>query len=129
MAMYMSGLSVKLQWLAGKFHDICNVTKTKVILFYDWPMTLWNTIVFVMNLGFDVVDIRSAHTLADRDAAARSLNNSNSAAQILVTSTRTMSAFSAKEFNLQWYVIHILNWFSTTRFSAVWHPEGPQSKI
>lgn len=52
MTVYMAATSVKLQWLAGMFHDICNVKKAKVILFHDWPLPLWHTTSFVMNLRF-----------------------------------------------------------------------------
>ncbi|KAI9810553.1 MAG: hypothetical protein M1827_006226 [Pycnora praestabilis] len=92
MAHYMCALSVKQRWLAGKMLELCIQRQRKVIIFCDWPVTLWDTTAFLLNLNIKAIDIRSVHSMAERDEAVNLFNDPDSGVQALVTSLRTTSA-------------------------------------
>ena len=86
MALYMSANSPKLQFLAGKAHNICLVQEIKLIVFCNWPMTLWMAAVFLLDLSLNVVDLWSVHTLAQHNAMVARFNDSADSSQVLMTS-------------------------------------------
>ena len=50
-----------------------------------------------MNIGYNVIGIRTAHKMSDREVVVNILNDANSSAHVLVTSSRLM----ATGYNLQ----------------------------
>lgn len=65
MAYYLTRNSVKLSYIADLVHQICNKNGRKVIVFCDWPSTVWLVEILLMVLGFNVISIRAKHRLKD----------------------------------------------------------------
>jgi len=59
MALYMAGLSPKLQFLAGYVNHACYELKQKLILFLYWPMSLWHVESILLNIGTVVHTFRA----------------------------------------------------------------------
>ena len=85
MARYMSTLSAKLSFLAGLCRQICLIEKRKLLVFADWPLTLWNASAFLMNLDLSLIDIRSAHKPSERQLICDLFNDKTERVDVLLT--------------------------------------------
>ena len=62
MAVYTSGMSVKLRYMAGLLKHIILDTKERVLFFVDWPLCGWDVEMFFRTLGLVVVVINASQT-------------------------------------------------------------------
>ena len=104
-----SNMSVKLQYLAGLLHYICVTLKERVLIFCDWPGTLWNCEMYWHDPEFVNRTVRSKHDAPNREETVRLPKDLYSGVDILECSLRT-TAFSV---NLQWACSKMI--FLTTR--------------
>ena len=91
MVQYLSFDSPKLQALAVLARDVCITHGRKLIVFCDWPMTQWLAGLFLTNLDFNVIGIRSTHSTTALEEAVVEFNDPASNVQILVMSLRISS--------------------------------------
>ena len=97
MAKFLSTFSPKLRFLAGACHEICITHGRRVLVFTDWPVTQWNTELYLINLGFNVLSVRASHKAVDREKVISAFKDPRHPVQILITSMR----ISATAINLQ----------------------------
>ena len=91
MIKYFFIFSVKLRFLAVVCHQICVVHDRKVLIFCDWSFIDWHVEHFMMNLKFNFVTVRFAHSTAERKVTIDTFTNVNYFSQIFVTSLRIFS--------------------------------------
>ena len=75
MARYIVRRSAKLCFIIRMVKEICIDLKEKVTIFTDWPITTWNLEFLLVNLGLNVMCLRSQTSLSDRGDAMRKFNN------------------------------------------------------
>lgn len=92
-ALYISGTSPKIQWLAGQVLKTCYVSKKKLLIFCAWPCSQWYIEMFLNIIGVKSISIRACHSLSEREAAMEAWNNVDDDAQVLV-STYAMAGIS-----------------------------------
>ena len=88
MAYYMAAPSAKLSFLVKICHQVCRVERKKLLMFTDWPVTLWLTAAFLMNIGFDILIIRSVHTAEERPQTCAQFNDSTNPVEICCVHSR-----------------------------------------
>ena len=91
MAYYLTALSAKLKWLTGIAYDICIRYKRRLIIFTYWPITQWNVEMFLLNLGFNTINIHTQTTQSKRNNTIDLFNDPLNNYQILVTSIRILA--------------------------------------
>ncbi|KAL8662389.1 MAG: hypothetical protein Q9202_004784 [Teloschistes flavicans] len=82
----LCGYSVKLRALAALAYQICIISKRKLLVFCDWPVTQWNVELFLTNLCFEIGSIRAVHKAQDRKDIIHDFNKNGSEINVLVTS-------------------------------------------
>ncbi len=97
MALYMARATVKHRVLAKLCTRICLENEEKMIIFAEGPTSVWFTAATLINLGFDVLTMRSKDSSVVRAATVATFNDATHKGQILVASTKIM----ATSYNLQ----------------------------
>ena len=92
MTNWMAGESAKLQWLIQYAYDTCVVAKRKLLLFFNWPVTLWYAESLLQLVGFKTCSVRAAHKREDRETMRRQFNDPDHEVQIMLTSIRVSSS-------------------------------------
>ena len=75
MGLWLSSISCKLRYLLGHISEVVDVRKEKIIVFTNRPLTLFHVECFLVNHGYHVLSIRSAHTTSEREAARDRFND------------------------------------------------------
>src|SRR2546430_583764 len=84
-AYYTAHEGPKLRYLARILRDVVVGKEQKLLIFVEKPMPLWQTEVFLDNLGMDVEVIRSQMDQEARAMAINRFNDPSSGCQILLT--------------------------------------------
>ena len=92
MTNWMAGESAKMQWLIKYAYDTCIVEKRKLLLFFNWPVTLWYAESLLQLVGFKTCSVRAAHKREDRETMRRQFNDPDHEVQIMLTSIRVSSS-------------------------------------
>lgn len=65
MALHLAGMSPKIRYLTRLLLNVVIARAEKMIIFVDWPMSLWNVSMYLVNLGLDFIEIRASHTTGE----------------------------------------------------------------
>ena len=71
----MAGESAKMQWLIKYTYNTCIIEKRKLLLFFNWPVTLWYTESLLQLVGFKTCSVRAAHKREDREIIRQQFND------------------------------------------------------
>lgn len=94
--LYMTNLSPKLRYLARIIHHVVCDLKERLIIFCDWPTTLYLYELFLEILGINFVVIRATHKGSEREAAVARFNDPTETLDILLASMCTSSTSNAR---------------------------------
>ena len=94
--LYNVVLSVKMRCLLGYGFKVCVDEKNKLLVFCNWPLNQWYVETCLITARLEVLSIRSAHTVSDRNTTIAVTNDPDNESQILATSYRC----SATSLNL-----------------------------
>ena len=104
MSWYVCARSPKLQAIARIVHHVCYEENHKIIIFVNWPRTLWNIEMFLALIGVKTCSIKSSMTLTEKNAVIAEFNDTTSELRVLVTSDR----ITVPSLNLQQDCFHML---------------------
>ena len=107
MVKYFFIFSVKLRFLVVVCHQICVVYDRKILIFCDWSFIGWHVEHFMMNLKFNFVAVRFAHSTAEKKVTINAFTNVNHFSQIFVTSLRIF--FIAINFQSTCFEVFFVN--------------------
>ena len=88
MIKYFFVFNVKLRFFAVVCHQICVVHDRKILIFCDWSFIDWHVEHFMINLKFNFVVVRFAHSTAKKKMTIDAFTDVNHFNQIFVTSLK-----------------------------------------
>ncbi|KAK2764294.1 hypothetical protein FQN54_008986 [Arachnomyces sp. PD_36] len=83
-ASYIASDALKIRDLGKIIADVCLERKSRLLLFFEWLMPIWITVIFLDSLGIRYKIIHEDMEIEDRLEAARAFEDSGSDVQILI---------------------------------------------
>ncbi|KIN01128.1 hypothetical protein OIDMADRAFT_145247 [Oidiodendron maius Zn] len=80
--------SPKLEWLAGYCAEKVILQGRRVILMVQWPATGWKLVGFLSMLNFQVLELKSSYSSAERRRIVELFNDATSGVEVLVANGR-----------------------------------------